>query len=402
MKRVIPFLLVLLLAISASAQTIWKADLDNIKEDGYYNIEISQTLIGASEYKLKDLRIFDKDSVEVPYFLRSATPIQEVNNIEEYDLSQSIAKDSLNVIIISNKQKENLDKVYITINNADVKIQAGVRGSNDAKKWFIVKQSSSVPKHTEDRGNEATLILDFPSGNYPYYEITLTNNQNSPLEVKAVKRLKSSNIYGQFARTPFGDSIQVVNEGKQTLISFPSLNNSFLINKVEFFVKNRAEYFRTATLRDTVTYQSTSFNLSSRNNNFFYIEDFKLTKDGIITINNFDSQPLSIDSIRLYGLQRYACAYLEKDKQYTLVIDDELKKFPQYDIDHFKEDISLDIPTITTTNISSTKKPPIVVAQRELLLIEKPIFLWSIIIGVGLLLTLISVRMIINIKKRDK
>lgn len=402
MKKNIILLLALFYSLNCFSQMIWEADLDNVSESGYHYIEIDQRLIGASNNKLRDLKILKtggEEQSEVPYFIQSATPVQEVNKFRHFTLAENTAKDSLNIIIVENKDGEELGRFYLLVGNAEVDVRVSIRGSNDRKQWYIVKKSSTIPDLGGRIDKDKLLTLDFPKGNYPYYEIKLVNNQGSPLEVKAVSQLESSNIYGQFTDLTTVTGSSVEQKDKKSYIRFENLADRYQINKVEFYINSNMEYLRTATLTDSVNKNKQVMTLSSKGENLFFLDNFKLGKEGYFVIDNHNNPPLTIDSVKLYGLKRYACAYLEQGESYYLNVCDTVKLFPNYDIEHFKNEINSDIPVVYTKNIQSRELPD---QSREKLLIENPIFLWSVIGIVGIFLLIICIRMIKSMKEKDQ
>lgn len=403
MKKYIYIFITCLLATNLTAQTVWKAELDSIKESGYYNIEIDQELIGVSKHDLSELRIKDDKGTEIPYFLRETTSVKEVSSFEDYDLVQNIAKDSLNTLVVKNDSKENINRFYIIINKADVKTEASIKGSNDGRQWYIVKQRTGISVFKEENKDEAMIVLDFPNGNYSFYEVSLFSNQPSPLDIKGVKKLKSSHIYGRFPEIKQASKINVENKDKQTIITFPQLENEYVIGKIEVFIDSKTEYLRSFSIKDTVSnYNLVDVELSSKSDNIFYLlSDYsKLNRNTIGVINNYNNPPLSIDSIKIFGLERYACAYLEEGKRYYLEINERVSPYPNYDIEHFKNEISTDLPVVRSVDLTSYIAPNL--DTREPIFIEKPVFLWSVIIGVGVLLTIVSISMIIKMKRREE
>lgn len=400
MKKIIIVSLLSLFIHDGFSQTIWKADIPVVEKSGYYNIEITQELIGAG---LQYLKILDEQDVETPYFIRSANPIQEINNFEDYVLKSNIAKDSLNILIVDNQNTENLSRFCLVMQQADAQIYASVRGGNDLKQWYIVKQQTAIvnPRHYSSANTEM-LILDIPQGNYRYYEITLQNNQSSPLEIHKVGKIKNSNVYGNFVEIDFGVFTQENNPtDKETLLRFPQMQHPYCINKIEWDIKNKSDYYREAYLLDTVSYRNrVQFSLSSRKNNSLLLDDFLFDSHTLIRIQNQNNPPLLIDSIRVYGLCRYACVYLEAGKKYAVHSNNKDHTDTTYDIEHFRDKIPVDLPILQTTNqenhIILDKPAP----QRELSLIEQPVFMWSVIIIIGILLLFICVRMIKEMKKK--
>ena len=403
MKKHILILLLFLFAINNFGQNIWRAEVGPVTENGYYNIELGQDIIGVSQNEgFTDLKIIGNDK-EVPYFVRPVNPIKEVSHFESYNLKQSIVKDSLNIIVVNNDRLENINRFYIVARSADVSKYASIRGSNDLRQWYIVKQETSISNlgYTEENRNEI-LVLDIPEGNYRYYEITLANNQNSPLEILKVGKIKNTSIYGKFTELNLGKFIQQENADKKSHISFPNLLNTYRIDKIEFIINNKTVYFRHTLIKDSVHNQVVHFDLSAKGNNTFFINDFRLSQSSSILIENNNNPPLTIDSIKAYGLNRYLCAYLEKEQTYYLQIGQKDNTQPKYDIAHFQNDIPTDLPIIHTSRFHCEVCPKDEIAtQRERILIEKPIFLWGVIIIIGLFLTFICVKMIKEIKKRE-
>lgn len=400
MKKHLFTLLLLSSSLSLLAQSVWQGDIHPVEKSGYYNIELSQQTIGLSKNnELTDIRILDSKKKEVPYFLRSANPIQEISSFEDYVLKQNITRDSLNIVIIDNDKTEDINRFYIVVQKADVYKEASVRGSNDLKKWYIVKQKTNISNHGyREEGNKEILILDIPQGNYRYYEITLSNNQNSPLEILKVGKIKNSSIYGKFSKINIGKFIQKDSADHKTYIHFPELSDKYKINKFEFVTSHKADFFRQASISNTYG-DIVTFHLSSKNENSFFTNNFILNSKAAIIIENNSNPPLTINAIYAYGLNRYLCAYLEEGQKYSLQIDEKNSTPAKYDIIHFQNDIPSDLPIITSNDmvcIVCPESTPV----REPLFIEKPIFLWGVIIIIGLFLTLICIKAIRDLKNK--
>lgn len=402
MKKIISLFLLSFFICHLYGQSVWQADVQTVDKKGYYNIELSQEIIAKSAVSdLSDLRIFDNKNNEIPYFLRSVSPVQEVSRFENYELKENIAKDSLNIIVVDNSKQEDIDRFYIFITRADVDKYASVRGSNDRSQWYIVKQRTSIYGfENKQDNNEDILLLDIPRGNYKYYEITLKNNQKSPLKVLRLGKYENSNIYGQFTEIDLGRFVRKDSTDKKTYISFPYLQDTYKISRLEITVNSDAYYLRKVLLSDTVNNKYISFNLSSKTDNSFITNNFPLGKQTAIIVENNSNLPLEITSIKAYGLNRYLCAYLESGADYILQAGRKDNILPDYDINHFRNDIPVDLPIITTSNLSYKEVPINSPQKRELSLIEKPIFLWGVIIVLGLFLTFVCLKTIREMKKK--
>ena len=379
------------------AQTVWKADIPVVDRSDYYNVELSQELVGAG---LKYLKIFDEQSAEMPYFIRSENPIQEINNFENYKLERNITRDSLNIIVVDNYAFENVNRFCVVLQKAETEKFAAIRGSNDMKQWYIVKQAEALRVGQQAIDNAEMLILDFPQGNYRYYEITLWSNSKSPLDVLRVGKIKNSSLYGNFVEINLGKFTQQNNDNdNNTYIRFPDVRHAYSISKIEFGIKSKPDYLRQAKLKDSMSYSIGHLSLSSRKENVFFTNELLFVPKTHIVIENHNNPPLNIDSIKMYGLRRYVCVYLEAGRKYNLISDERNPVSSGYDIEHFKDKISVDLPILQLKNPDYYIVPAEVVPERKLSLVEQPAFLWSVIIIVGAFLIFVCFRMIKEVKK---
>lgn len=405
MKKYLLILSIFTFTIGAWAQKTWTADIEPVTLSGYYNIELDQHLVGGASSNFSDLRILTtKDggvATEVPYFVRSVSPVEATNEFETYKLKENSVKDSLNVIVVDNSVKEMIDRFYVVYKNADVKIDMAIRGSDNLKQWYVVKKKGSASNFGSSQGTDAVLILDLPKGDYKYYEIALSNDQQSPLDVRFVGKMNSSSIYGQFVELNVGQFVQKEDKENHTILSFPQLTDAYKISKLEIAVDDKVVYLRNAEIRDSLTYNRSSIRLSSKSDNTFFLDDFKMQNSTTINIDNRDNPPLKVTSVRVYGLKRFICAHLDSEKKYSIAIDAGKYTFPSYDIQQFKNDLAVDLMEVATNNVKS-EKIEIEANVRERMFIEEPIVLWSVIIGLGLFLTFICVKMVKKMKEDEK
>lgn len=401
MKYSLSIVLLYLASFCATAQNWYVADIDTIKQSGYYNIQLDKRIIAVSNNaNFLDIRINDTIGNEVPYFVRAQSPVRAVNEFISYDLESNTTKDSINTIVVRNENGENLSRFSIVIESAEVDKYVTIRGSNNLKQWYIVKKRENITYSGFKEGNNEILIVDFPQGNYKYYELTLTNNQSSPLQILKVGRFKNSNIYAQQTEIDLGTFIRKDSTDKKTYIRFPDLKYNYRLNKLTFYINSKAEYLRKAELNGKD--YSIRFNLSSKGENIVVLNSTAISPEGVIVIDNKGNPPLVIDSIKAYALNRYLCAYLEEGQCYTLIIGNkDIAPSSDYDIKYFQDEIPEDLQIVKTSNFEKIEAATHS-GEREKMWIEKPVFLWSIIILIGLFLSAICYKMIREMKKKEE
>lgn len=407
MRYILSFTL-LLISLVVFPQFRLAAPLDSVKQSGYYNIELPPEIEALSEISdWGDLRIKNSDESEVPYFVHNETPIRTVSNFVDFHLIENKTKDSLNILVIDNLDNiksatQLVDRFCVLVNNADVSKFVSVRGSNDLSQWYVVKQHSPVSGVVSEYSKGVEMLyVDMPAINYRYYEITLSNTQSSPLKVQRVGRINNSNIYGRFSRIDFGTMVRKDSTDQYTYLRFPDMPFEYHIGKIEFYIHSKSDYQRTCYVKDLG--YATNLTLSSRNGNVFILDNFVASKKMEIGVYNADNRPLQIDSIRMYVLNRYICAYLEEGQRYRLYVGSKKVKKPNYDIEHFRQDIPDNLPVLKVSKIDIMEDESSLLGEaRTPSLIEKPIFMWSVIIIVGLLLLFICFKMASDMKKNKK
>lgn len=375
----------LLIAFTAKGEgTIYEVPVNVPDVSSYYNIELPQELIGVSLPKgFNDLRLYDSKGTEIPYFVRSESPVQEINQFVSYPLVSNKTNKGVNTLIIENPDEGTIDRFYLIAKKTDVKKSVRIRGSNNRDVWFIVKQQHEIGYTGLREDTQDIIIVDFPKGNYRYYELVLTNEEEAPLDIQRVVKIENSYLYGRFTELPTGGILQKDSVDKRTYLSFPELHQRYKVNKAEFEVDYQSVYLRNGRLQPG----RVPFTLRSGSTNTFYFSPWSLNEDSSIVIDNEDSPPLKIESVKLYGLNRYICAFLEAEESYKLVIDHTTyNSSPRYDIEHFRSQIPAILPVLKTGEMETQFIEDIVNTPRDLMWIERPGVLWLIIVVVGIFL----------------
>lgn len=390
MKQIISIITLLLSANLLLAQEYWRETVDTVSAEGYYHIVPSQEICGLG---LQTLKLVDGKGKEIPYLLRPSVPVKEMKQLEMYDLISNTGRDSVNTVVVHNKGGE-VSRFYLQMKETDADKYVSIRGSNDQRQWFGVKQKSTLYSEYNSALGEIAII-DFPKGDYIYYELTVTNTGTSPLNITGVGKMAKSTIYGQFVELPTGGFLVAEDEYNRTVITFPALKYPYYLSKLEIKIDAKGYYSREGRIVGENRLEE-NIQLSSQNENTFYLNDILIDKKVQIIIENRNDPALQVKNVRLFGLTRYLCAYLDKNVPYYLEMNNVVGQY--YDIQNFADQIPLNLPVIKTYQLE--KEVGIVKPERTLRFFEKPLFLWGVIACVGLLLLLICVRMLNELRKR--
>jgi len=388
-----------------------KCNIPAVNESGYYHLLLSPEVIAISQPNLGDIRIKNnKSGKEVPYLLRSENPRTQTSSFQEYKIIENNfdKRDSITRVIIENEAKEEIKQFYIVIQNAEISKYISVKGSEDQEIWYAVKQRAPANSRVKNDAESEILIIDIPAGRYRYYEILIDNPQKDPIRILNVGKYQYGEILGKYTEVALGNFIQKDSTDKYSYIYFPDIKWNYLINRIHFEIEEKQPYYRQAwfsrkkqdTNKNVYFSRLSSFVLSSKAENKIDVYNMYIDTATVIIIDNKDNNPLKINKITAYQLNRYLTLYLEKGESYTLYSGEKTLSKPQYDMEYFEKNIPGGLPVLELSSLQEIEISDNIADAKKLSFWETQIFLWVVILGVGLLLGWICYVMVGEIKKR--
>jgi len=382
-----------------------------VDESGYYHLLLDPEVVAVAQPNLEDIRIKnDKSGKEVPYLLRSENPKTQTASFQYYKIVENDfdKKDSISRLIIDNEEKEEIRQFCIIIQNAEISKYISVKGSDDNKKWYVVKQKMPATVSVKNDATSEIVILDIPPGNYRYYEILIDNPQKDPVRVLSAGKYQYGEILGKYTEVPLGNFVQKDSADKQSYIHFPEIKRNYLIHKIHFEIEEKQPYYRQAWFsreeydrkhKRASWVRFHSFVLSSQEENAIDAYNIYIEPATTVVIANKDNNPLKINKITAYQLNRYLTVYLEKGEHYTLYCGEKTLSKPQYDLEYFEKNIPGGLLVLEPSPLKEIPQPNATDTKEDSFW-ETQTFLWLIILGVGLLLLWICYTMMGEIKKK--
>ncbi len=379
MKKIFTLTLALAAALGAAAQERWKAAIDTVGADGYYNIRLNARIIALSgENDFNDVRILDEKGNEVPYVVRDAPPERQTSRMEMYPLLKNAGSDSLNVLVVDNAARERIERFYIVMRAADVKKYVSVRGGDQPGQWYVVRQRMPLDSQREPGGSEVAVV-EIPAGDYRYYEITVSNAQGSPLSVTGVGKMSSLTVYVLYLPVETGGLVIREDSLRRTVVA-PDAPGPYRIDRLELAIPDNGLYRRDAML--TTGKRTLSLTLSSKEGNIFLMHGFPVDSTTRIVIDNGNNPPLTVEKVRMWTLARYLCAPLEAGKHYTLTTGNEGQS--HYDLEYFRDELDGELRTVDTT--LPVREDTIPAPAPKVRFFERPGFLWTVMALAGAIL----------------
>lgn len=361
----------------AWAQPTYKVALPIVDANAFYAIDLPHQVLGATRTDFADIRIKNSENQEIAWLLKEDIHSGQSSEFVPFQTTVTSAPHRTNVLITTDSTP--LSSFILKIKNADVKKKATLSGSNDNKRWFVVKDRFLLSNISNNSQTEALLNLTFPLSDYKYYKMDISDSLSAPLNIMEAGRMKDENYHKRNLLEIPLQSIQIERQGKQTEIHlvYPF---KYQIDRLVFFISSPRFFSR--DLRVEFPYVASVGTLSHQNGMPQIIPVEMLADTLQMSIFNGDDQPLVIDSIKSYIRKFYLVSALKKGERYTLTYGDKDATFPQYDLS-FEQQISDSVPHLQLgkiEQITGTEEQP--ESSSQWLYFLKTYGIWLIIVVV--------------------
>lgn len=381
------------------------------KQNGLQALAVSPELKNIANTSFNDVRLYDKNSNEVPYFLVNESLSYSSTNFKEYKIKdKEVGKGQYTRLTILNPNKENIRYVVLCIANSDAWKYCNITGSDDEKQWYSVSDHIFMYNLFSENSTLAYRSINFPMVNYKFIKIEINDLGTLPLNILKAGYFAGAISAGKLNEVTPEKMAFTTNKEKKLSLYTADFKYSTAIDRIQFkikapnYYKRRAQIFvtRTRTVKQKEEqYQEVllEFELNSNTANIFDVSNFREKNIGI-EIFNADNPPLEIESIAYSQLQTYLVADFKQGENYKLMAGNKKLSAPVYDIEFFKNKISQYLPTLEVSGLNEIAQdvpPPIVAPAKKLW--EEPWFMWACISVASFVLFLFSIRVLKDMKK---
>lgn len=379
----------------------FKAPLQGVSKSGFYKITITPVLASYLNHDYSDLRIVDEKNQPVPFVIKDDIPAFNTAEIKKLSIVKNQLSDSGNTIIIVEKKTiqgmpNTIDNVLLVIKNTQVKRLANISGSNDGKQWYIIKEAIAINENAIlNSTTQFGAFINFTTSDFKFFKININNQFADPLKIDEVgtyinETKPSQNRYQQGNTISF---TQVDSSNHKSYITL-HLNNKLHIDFLRFDITYPKFFKRTTEIflqNNNFKNTNTNIVLDAATNNQFILDNI-FTQHISLVINNDDNPPLKINSIYVAQKKEAAYTYLNNNHNYSLLLKDSTASFPNFDIENFIDSIPTKVESIEFNNIEP-------IAQLKNNKIGSKYWLWPAIITALLMLSLLSYKLLNDIKK---
>lgn len=397
--------------ITFAAQTFTHSLSITAKQDGMQALSISPELKSIANTVFNDVRVYDINRTEIPYFLVNESFNYSSVKFKEYEvIDKEVGKGRFTNLTITNPQKKSIQNIVLCTANSDAVKFCNIVGSDDKKQWFSVSDHILLYNLYDEKLVNAYRTLGFPPVIYKFIKIEINDLGTLPLNILKAGYFEGAISAGRINLVEPVIFDYTTNLEKKTSSAIVKFLDKTIINRITFKVKAPNFYKRQAKIiversrmvkHQEQYYKETvlDFELNSSENNSFDLSAFR-EKEFKIEISNEDNPPLVFEKVEFGQLQTYLVADFKKGAKYFLFAGNKKLNQPVYDIDNFKNHITQFVPTL---EVSELKQMPVITSEpisvKPKKIWEKPWFMWVCIALASFLLFLFSLRILKDMKK---
>ena len=364
----------------AQEKTSYTGVIENDSILGLKKIALTPTLRAVANSDFSDLRIYNTNKQQTPYFIQENVYKTVIAAFIPVDKKITNTKTETEVTI-SNPDKKIFHAFTFQLSNADVQKRCKIEGSDNNEEWYVISEKIylNLSENTTEGFNYYNI--NFPSIDYKHIRLVINDSLSAPIHIKDIGHFKYEESSNELKYQSLDYKYSIAQKGKATLIHITA-DRAYEINKLSLNVDNPKLYSRTATIYtvDSLAKKPRkqiieTIQINSKTTNIFKNLNIK-QKDFWIAIDNKDNQPLSIIEVDFYQKEKYMVADLKPNERYSIVAGDKKLKKPSYDLVNFTDDIAYNLPLLKVENENTitTEKPSII--QKEKSFYEKAWFMW--------------------------
>ena len=402
----------------------WEAPVMPADSTGYTRILLQPEVTSGMHASFADVRIYDMDSVEIPYLGVLDRVVKGTQRFVEYPVTDKHESPGHSWITVENPlyKTDPLNHLVLEVNNTDVKREMSLSGSYDGVNWYAVKDEFYFSFHETYRDNKETTTrlvqFDFPNSDYRYFRFNFNNwgdwwiGHRAPVFVVRAGILIKTNtasVKDNWLEVPAPAITQTENVQQKTSEVHMLFTDEHFVDHIRFTLSTtnpNGKFFRGARLyaitEDSINGKRVQQErlLSSAILSADALNEMNVggkVKHLLLRIVNEDDQPVRVDAAQAIQVKHYLLAYLEKDKRYVLRFGNDTVYAPKYDL-RYQEDslVTYELPVVTTgARIARAPQAPEVEAYS---LWKDRRLIWAAFAVVVALLGWMSVKMLREMK----
>lgn len=361
----------------------WQAPLSKTT-DTWHVVPLNTSIFEKTKDDFSDIRMYgitEKDTLEVPFVLKSSAP----SGIEEeitFKLLNSTSNASGYFYTYAVPVEQAINKIELSFKNDNFDWKLDLEGSQNQNQWFTILEDYRIVSIQNSQTNYTFSDLVFPNAKYAYLRIHIKGSDKPLLASSSI--LSNKVIPATYITYPKKEK-SISQKGKATVIDI-DLKGRLPISYLKINVLDDYDYYRPVTVSyvsDSVktekgwkyTYRNLfSSTLTSLEDTGFKFRNSLLNKIKI-RIENYDNPALKIGTIDIKGYSYELVGRFTEPAQYYLVYGNKNAYAPRYDLQQTGFELPSNSTVLVVGNEEKIKKP---IVEVQSALFENKWWLWAI------------------------
>jgi hypothetical protein len=336
-----------LLVILGIIPSVFGADLSawlqvqnlTLQQTGLVKIALPSALLANARPGLEDLRIVDPMGNEVPYVLDRPRPMpRESRRVKSFAVQ---LKDQTTVITVETGLDLPLDAISLESPAADFLKAVRVEGSSTGQSWQAL--ASGQPWFR--RGAASQSLLKFPTQDWKFLRLTIDDRRSEPVPVTGALVHAAASEPTPFEAIAVEIAEQIENPGQTRMtLRFETANLTLAWLELDcadpLFTRRMTAALQEVTeseireqpIAETVVYRLAVENQTASSNLILSLERHIPSRDLIVLVQNDDSPPLRIRSIKAMSRPVYAVFSVSAAGIYQFYCGHATVAAPRYDV----------------------------------------------------------------------
>jgi hypothetical protein len=350
-KRFVAILIVMMgvRCLGAPLPESWKFDQPvSIGTNGLIKFEVPLETLDHARPGLEDLRLYDAQGVEIPFLVER--PVEVPATVQTVRNLQVKLQTGATVAVVETGLTQAMDGVVLESPARDFIKSTLVEGSQDGKTWRMLEEGAPVFRQAF---GASQMQLAVPAGKWAWLRVTLDDRRSAPIPITGAKIQPAG---PQFAPAQPLD-VRVVereNDAGHTRLTLrmpaaPIVLAGLTIETPESLFSRHVTLSRPRMeeneIHETVLAEGTFYRMALEGSptvsNLTFGRDIVIpVKELTMTIENGDSPPLAITTVRATRRPVYATCLAQAPGSYHLLSGNPACDAPRYDLASLVRDVS--------------------------------------------------------------
>ncbi|WP_027001610.1 DUF3999 family protein [Hugenholtzia roseola] len=374
--------------------------------ESWHKIILDKAVLAQVQPSLQDLRLIGinakGDTLEMPYLLKELRQDTKTETVTA-SLLNSGKQNGRYTYTLQLDDNLTINEIALRFEEPNYERKIRLEGAQDLKNWTLILNDYRILSIRNEFTSYDFNTIRFPNSRYLYYRISFESEVEPELEgATCLKTVREQGIYKEWETR--SSKTEQDKESQTTTVDFELAQKS-AVSKIAFEVDSNIDFYR----RMRIQYLADSSQLPTGEWRYYYVNTYEGVLSSFeerifsfgsavfsnkfrIIIENNNNNPLSISQIRASSHQyELWVRFDEMTKNNYLFYGSKSVYSPYYDLQNFESSVP---DSLTVLALGQEEKRNLAEKPKQSPLFENPIWLWSIMGIIILILGFFSLKML--------